>query len=114
MFDLLEFLARLFTFMVGTGILVVAVPYVVDRNQTRHAVRRNFPVIDRFRYLLERLGREGSFAQYRPSPILALPYERSYEIPDGNDTIYGSSATIGGYTQAARFGILRALCVLPG
>ncbi len=42
--------------------LVVAVLYVVDRTQTRHAVRRNFPVIGRFRYLFEHLGE--FFRQY--------------------------------------------------
>lgn len=43
MFDLLEFLAQLFVFTLGIGILVVAVLYLVDRTQTRHAVGRNFP-----------------------------------------------------------------------
>ncbi len=56
MFDLLDFLAQLFVTMVGFGILIVAVLYVVDRTQTRNAVRRNFPVIGRFRYLFEHLG----------------------------------------------------------
>ena len=39
MFDLLRFFAQLFVFHGGVGMLVVAVLYVVDRTQTRHAMR---------------------------------------------------------------------------
>lgn len=42
--------------------LAVAVMYVIDVRQTRHAVRRNFPVIGRFRYWFEHLGE--FFRQY--------------------------------------------------
>jgi glutamate synthase domain-containing protein 2 len=41
---------------------VAAVFFVIDVTQTKHAVRRNFPVIGRFRYLFERLGE--FFRQY--------------------------------------------------
>ena len=51
MYNLLEFLAELFVLIVGGGVLVVGVLYVIDRTQTKHAVRRNFPVMGRFRYL---------------------------------------------------------------
>jgi len=30
--------------------------FVVDRTQMRHALRRNFPVLARFRYLFGKLG----------------------------------------------------------
>jgi glutamate synthase domain-containing protein 2 len=58
----LEIMATLFVFVIGLAILAVIVMYIVDRTQTHHAVRRNFPVIGRFRYLFEHLG--GFFRQY--------------------------------------------------
>ncbi len=39
-------------------VVVIVVLAVIDLVQTRHAIRRNFPVIGRFRYLLERVGPE--------------------------------------------------------
>ena len=50
------FLAYLFIFMVGIAIIAVVLLFVSDVTQTKNAVRRNFPVIGRFRYLFERLG----------------------------------------------------------
>ena len=54
--QLLTMLSALFVFAVGAGLLAVIVMYVVDVRQTRHAVRRNFPVIGRFRYFFEHIG----------------------------------------------------------
>ncbi len=42
--------------------IAVVVMYVADVSQTRHAIRRNYPVIGRFRYVFETLG--GFFRQY--------------------------------------------------
>ncbi len=47
---------------VGTAILVVGGLYFVDVNQTSHAIRRNYPVIGRFRYFFEHMGE--FFRQY--------------------------------------------------
>ena len=58
----LEILAALFIFALGVLVLAAVVMYVSDRRQTQHAVRRNFPVIGRFRYVFERLGE--FFRQY--------------------------------------------------
>ena len=58
----LQAMAVLFVFLVGIGLAAVIVMYVVDRTQKRHAIRRNFPVIGRFRYLFEHLGE--FFRQY--------------------------------------------------
>jgi len=55
-------MVQLFIVAVGLVVLGVAVLYVIDRLQTKHAVRRNFPVIGRFRYLFEHLGE--FFRQY--------------------------------------------------
>ncbi|HKJ18318.1 MAG TPA: FMN-binding glutamate synthase family protein [Xanthomonadales bacterium] len=72
----LEIASFLFLFVVGLGILAVIVMYIVDRTQSHHAVRRNFPVIGRFRYLFEHLGeffRQYFFAQDREE----LPFNRA-------------------------------------
>ena len=53
---IVQALTTLFVFLVGLGILAVIVMYVIDKTQTSHAVRRNFPVIGRFRYLFEEMG----------------------------------------------------------
>ena len=58
----LEVMAALFAFALGAVVLLVAVLYVIDVRQTRHAIRRNYPVIGRFRYLFEHLGE--FFRQY--------------------------------------------------
>ena len=58
----INFLASLFVFAVGIGILGVIVLFLIDRFQSRDAVRRNYPVIGRFRYLFSHLGE--FFRQY--------------------------------------------------
>ena len=60
--SILDWMATLFVIGVGVGVLVIALLYVVDVTQTRHTVRRNFPVIGRFRYFFEHLGE--FFRQY--------------------------------------------------
>ncbi|MDE0423045.1 MAG: FMN-binding glutamate synthase family protein [Gammaproteobacteria bacterium] len=94
---LLDFLAQLFVLAVGVGVLVVAVLYVIDRTQTRQAVRRNFPVIGRFRYLFERLGeffRQYFFAMDREE----MPFNRAerswvYRAAKGEDTMVAFGST---------------------
>jgi glutamate synthase domain-containing protein 2 len=74
--QILGVLAYLFVILVGALVLVAAVMYVVDVSQTKHAIRRNFPVIGRFRYLFERLGeffRQYFFALDREE----LPFNRA-------------------------------------
>ena len=62
MLTLINVLAQLFVFLIGLGLLAIAVVYVLDRVQKKHAIRRNFPVIGRFRYWFEHLGE--FFRQY--------------------------------------------------
>ena len=72
----LEIMSGLLLFVMGVGVLVVIVLYVVDVTQTAHAVRRNYPVIGRFRYLFEHLGeffRQYFFAMDREE----LPFNRA-------------------------------------
>lgn len=59
---LLEVLSFLFIFAIGAGLLWVAVLYVHDKTQTESTLKRNYPVIARFRYLFEHLGE--FFRQY--------------------------------------------------
>jgi glutamate synthase domain-containing protein 2 len=75
-FTILEYLTYLFVFVVGLIALAVVVMYVMDVSQTAHAVRRNYPVIGRFRYLFETLGqffRQYFFAMDREE----LPFNRA-------------------------------------
>ena len=74
--DFLLFFSALFIFVIGTILLVVIVTYVVDTTQTEQAIRRNYPVIGRFRYLFEHLGeffRQYFFAMDREE----LPFNRA-------------------------------------
>ncbi len=67
-------LTLLFTF--GVGILVILVIYLIDRTQTSQTIRRNYPVVGRFRYLFEHLGeffRQYFFAMDREE----LPFNRA-------------------------------------
>ena len=74
--DTLEMMAATFVVAVGVGVLVVVVMFIVDITQTTHAIRRNYPVIGRFRYLFEHLGeffRQYFFAMDREE----LPFNRA-------------------------------------
>lgn len=62
LFTLLQILVYLFIFVIGTGMLAVVALYLLDISQTENAIRRNFPVVGRFRAIFERLGE--FFRQY--------------------------------------------------
>ena len=49
-------------FLFGIGILLIFVIYLVDITQTSQTIRRNYPVVGRFRYFFEHLGE--FFRQY--------------------------------------------------
>ena len=57
-----DLFANLFVYAMGLGILAILVIYCIDRFQTKHTLRRNYPVIGRLRYLFEHLGK--FFRQY--------------------------------------------------
>ena len=72
----LEIGALLLSFLIGLLILVVIYMYIVDVTQTSQTIRRNYPVIGRFRYMFEHLGeffRQYFFAQDREE----LPFNRA-------------------------------------
>lgn len=72
----LQLLAYLFVLALGIGVIALVVIYIIDRTQTKHAIRRNFPIVGRFRYFFEHLGeffRQYFFAMDREE----LPFNRS-------------------------------------
>jgi len=73
---LFQWAALLFIWLAGIFVLLVALAYFYDRFQTRSAIRRNYPVFGRFRYLFEHLGeffRQYFFAMDREE----LPFNRA-------------------------------------
>jgi len=72
----LQFLAILLVGVIGVALLVAVVLGVVDRTQTSDAIRRNYPVLGRFRGLFSMLGeffRQYFFAMDREE----LPFNRA-------------------------------------
>lgn len=72
----LELLTTLFIFAVGVTALLAIVFFFIDILQTKDAVRRNYPVIGRFRYLFSALGeffRQYFFAMDREE----MPFNRA-------------------------------------
>lgn len=73
---ILEILAGLFILAIGVSVIVVVVLFIIDKTQTAHTVRRNYPVLGRFRYLFEHMGeffRQYFFAMDREE----LPFNRA-------------------------------------
>ncbi len=73
---IVEYMVLIFTFLLGLAVLSVIVMYIVDRTQTAQTIRRNYPVVGRFRYLFEHLGeffRQYFFAMDREE----LPFNRA-------------------------------------
>ncbi len=76
LFGALELMTALFIFAVGLVVLWAIFAYIADVTQTAQAVRRNYPVIGRFRYWFEHLGeffRQYFFAMDREE----LPFNRA-------------------------------------
>jgi glutamate synthase domain-containing protein 2 len=73
---IIEYLAELFILAVGLALLGLVVVYIVDITQTKHAIRRNYPVVGHLRYFFEHLGtffRQYFFAMDREE----LPFNRA-------------------------------------
>ncbi len=74
--QVLGFLQYAVVIAIVAGILSIAVMYVVDVTQTSHAIRRNYPVVGRFRYFFEEMGeffRQYFFAMDREE----MPFNRA-------------------------------------
>lgn len=95
--DIVVWLTDLFVLLVGLTVLGILCIYVIDRFQTTHSLRRNFPVLARFRYLFEDLGeffRQYFFAMDREE----LPFNRAerswvYRAAKGVDTTVAFGST---------------------
>ena len=73
---ILELGAILFVFMLGVGVLIIGYVYFIDVSQTKQTIRRNYPVVGRFRYFFEHMGeffRQYFFAHDREE----LPFNRA-------------------------------------
>ncbi len=72
----IELGALFFIFLLGLGCLLLVYIYLADKTQKRQAIRRNYPVIGRLRYVFEHLGeffRQYFFAHDREE----LPFNRA-------------------------------------
>lgn len=58
----LKILAYSFILIIGLLFLIIIIMFIVDISQSKHAIRKNYPVIGRFRYFFEDLGK--FFRQY--------------------------------------------------
>ena len=96
-YSTLKFFVLLFVFIIGLIILTSIIFYIIDKTQTKHTIRRNFPVIGRFRWLFEHLGeffRQYFFAQDREE----LPFNRAqrtwvYKSAKGNNNTVAFGST---------------------
>lgn len=99
-YPFLDFLSVLFVVVIGAFALLVFVLFILDITQSADAVRRNYPVIGRFRYLFITLGeffRQYFFAMDREE----MPFNRAER-----DWISKSS---GGKDNTIAFGSTRLL-----
>jgi len=74
--SIVEIGALSFVFILGLGVLIVIYMYLSDVSQTRQAIRKNYPVVGRFRYFFEHMGeffRQYFFAMDREE----LPFNRA-------------------------------------
>ncbi len=74
--QILGIFSFVFVSAMGLAALATAVIYVIDKTQTKHAIRRNYPVIGRFRYVFEQIGeffRQYFFAMDREE----MPFNRA-------------------------------------
>jgi hypothetical protein len=96
----LYFFTSTFIFLIGLGVLAIVVMFVIDVTQTSDAVRRNYPVVGRFRHIFSTLGeffRQYFFAMDREE----MPFNRAEREWIGhaakgedNTVAFGSTKTL--------------------
>ncbi len=93
----LSILSSLFVFTIGCGVIAGIVMFIIDVTQTKDTVRRNFPVIGRFRYLFSMLGeffRQYMFALDREEmPFNRAEREWVYHSASGGDNTVAFGST---------------------
>ena len=93
----IDLVPTLFSVLAIGLVVTILILYIIDRTQTTHAIRRNYPVIGRFRYLFENLGeyfRQYFFAMDREE----MPFNRAqrawvYRAAKGVDTTVAFGST---------------------
>ena len=96
----LSLLGSFFIFLVGLAVLAAIIMFVIDITQSKSAIRRNYPVIGRFRSLFSHLGeffRQYFFALDREE----MPFNRAerdwvdHVCEDGSDVVpFGSTKVL--------------------
>jgi len=96
----LDVLVTLFVLVVGLAVLALIILFVIDITQNRDAIRRNYPIVGRFRYLFSTLGeffRQYFFAMDREE----MPFNRAernwaYRAAKGeeNTVAFGSTRSL--------------------
>ena len=99
--NVLQVLALLFVLILGLAVVLVLAFFVLDKTQTGDAIRRNYPVIGRFRGLFSKLGeffRQYFFAMDREE----MPFNRAqrdwvaHAAEGGSNTLaFGSTRNLG-------------------
>jgi glutamate synthase domain-containing protein 2 len=74
--SVIQWAALIFISVLGIGVLIIIIVYLIDKFQTTQTIRRNYPVIGRFRYMFEHIGeffRQYFFAMDREE----MPFNRA-------------------------------------
>lgn len=74
--NVIQWVALGFIFTIGLAILAIIAMYFIDKFQTKQTIRRNYPVVGRFRYFFEHIGeffRQYFFAMDREE----MPFNRA-------------------------------------
>ena len=72
----IQWSALILLFVFGLSLLMIFVIYFIDKTQSNQTIRRNYPVVGRFRYIFEHIGeffRQYFFAMDREE----LPFNRA-------------------------------------
>ncbi|MEM7188080.1 MAG: FMN-binding glutamate synthase family protein [Pseudomonadota bacterium] len=99
-YSALEVMAAVFVVAIGLLALAVVIFFIIDRLQTKDAVRRNYPVLGRFRHIFSELGeffRQYFFAMDREE----MPFNRAQRnwierasSGKGNTIAFGSTRNV--------------------
>jgi len=96
--QLLTWLEVSFIVLIGAALLMIVILYIADVTQNTHTIRKNYPVIGRFRYLFEHLGE--FFRQYfYASDREEMPFNRAdrswvYRAAKNVDSNIGFGSTL--------------------
>ena len=99
----LQILCLLFLFAIGLVFAIIALLFIIDVSQTKDAVRRNYPVLGRFRSVFSKLGeffRQYFFAMDREE----MPFNRAERDWINHVSNHGSETVPFGSTRSLTAG----------